>query len=179
MEVNQAATKLSWDTEVIFYMRQVYSMCVWWILERANQSIQQLSSTLEQQSPNGEDFEELRVTDGSLFTNVAEEDKAAWSQKTQSEAGDLLTTFWKTLQYALPGDFPTCNLVERHYTSYYRMFCVCVCVCVCVHVVLVSFDIVVNQLKSLLLKQCREIPSALSSSKKQSPSKVDCSYVHI
>uniref|UniRef100_A0A8C4NWT0 SHH signaling and ciliogenesis regulator sdccag8 n=1 Tax=Dicentrarchus labrax TaxID=13489 RepID=A0A8C4NWT0_DICLA len=46
---------------------------------------------------------------------MAEEERAAWSQKTQSEA--------------------------------------------------------VNQLKSLLLKQCREIPSALSPSKKQSPSK--------
>ncbi|XP_070772289.1 serologically defined colon cancer antigen 8 homolog [Enoplosus armatus] len=81
--------------------------------QRANQSIQQLSSTLEQLSPDGE--EELRGSDGSLFATTAEEDKAAWSQKTQSEA--------------------------------------------------------VNQLKSLLLKQCREIPSPLSPSKKQSPSK--------
>ncbi|XP_076599350.1 serologically defined colon cancer antigen 8 homolog [Chaetodon auriga] len=83
--------------------------------QRANQSIQQLGSTLEQPNPDGEEVEELRGRDGSLFTAMAEEDKAAWSQKTQSEA--------------------------------------------------------VNQLKSLLLKQCREIPSALSPSKKQSPSK--------
>ncbi|KAM9344845.1 serologically defined colon cancer antigen 8 homolog isoform 1-T1 [Symphorus nematophorus] len=82
--------------------------------QRANQSIQQLSSTLEQLSPDGEEVEELRCSDGSFFATMAEEDKAAWSQKTQSEA--------------------------------------------------------VNQLKSLLLKQCREIPSALSP-KKQSPSK--------
>ncbi|XP_030296695.1 serologically defined colon cancer antigen 8 homolog [Sparus aurata] len=80
--------------------------------QRANQSIQQLSSTLEQLSPDGEEVEEVRGSDGSLFTGMAEE--AAWSQKTQSEA--------------------------------------------------------VNQLKSLLLKQCREIPSALSPSKKSSPS---------
>ncbi|XP_070696606.1 serologically defined colon cancer antigen 8 homolog [Pempheris klunzingeri] len=83
--------------------------------QRANQSIQQLSSTLEQLNPDGEEVEELRRSDGSHFTTTAEEDKAAWSQKTQSEA--------------------------------------------------------VNQLKSLLLKQCREIPSPLSPSKKQSPSK--------
>ncbi|TMS04414.1 Serologically defined colon cancer antigen 8-like protein [Larimichthys crocea] len=83
--------------------------------QRANQSIQQLSSTLEQLSPEGEEVEQLRGSDGNLLPIMAEEDKAAWSQKTQSEA--------------------------------------------------------VNQLKSLLLKQCREIPSAPSPSKKQSPSK--------
>ncbi|XP_051274518.1 serologically defined colon cancer antigen 8 homolog [Dicentrarchus labrax] len=83
--------------------------------QRANQSIQQLSSTLEQLSPDGEEVEEHRGSHGSLLTAMAEEERAAWSQKTQSEA--------------------------------------------------------VNQLKSLLLKQCREIPSALSPSKKQSPSK--------
>ncbi|XP_039995974.1 serologically defined colon cancer antigen 8 homolog isoform X2 [Xiphias gladius] len=83
--------------------------------QRANQSIQQLSSALEQLNPDGEEVEEVRGSDGSLFPTMAEEDKAAWSQKTQSEA--------------------------------------------------------VNQLKSLLLKQCREIPAPLSPSKKQSPSK--------
>ncbi|XP_036978726.1 serologically defined colon cancer antigen 8 homolog isoform X2 [Acanthopagrus latus] len=80
--------------------------------QRANQSIQQLSSTLEQLSPDGEEVEEVRGSDGSLLAGTAEE--AAWSQKTQSEA--------------------------------------------------------VNQLKSLLQKQCKEIPSALSPSKKSSPS---------
>ncbi|XP_068575632.1 serologically defined colon cancer antigen 8 homolog [Cebidichthys violaceus] len=83
--------------------------------QRANQSIQQLSSALGQLSSDGEEVEEPRGSDGSLFTTMAEEDKAAWSQKTQSEA--------------------------------------------------------VNQLKSLLLKQCREVPSPLTPSKKQSPSK--------
>ncbi|XP_037639239.1 serologically defined colon cancer antigen 8 homolog [Sebastes umbrosus] len=83
--------------------------------QRANQSIQQLSSALEQLSSDGEEVEEPRGSDGSLFTAMAEEDKAAWSQKTQSEA--------------------------------------------------------VNQLKSLLLKQCRDIPSPLSPSKKSSPAK--------
>ncbi|XP_075931840.1 serologically defined colon cancer antigen 8 homolog isoform X1 [Anarhichas minor] len=83
--------------------------------QRANQSIQQLSSALGQLSSDGEEVEEPRGSDGSLFTATADENKAAWSQKTQSEA--------------------------------------------------------VNQLKSLLLKQCREIPSPLTPSKKQSPSK--------
>ncbi|XP_074501687.1 serologically defined colon cancer antigen 8 homolog [Sebastes fasciatus] len=83
--------------------------------QRANQSIQQLSSALEQLSSDGEEVEEPRGSDGSLFTAMAEEDKAAWSQKTQSEA--------------------------------------------------------VNQLKSLLLKQCRDIPAPLSPSKKPSPAK--------
>ncbi|XP_033468474.1 serologically defined colon cancer antigen 8 homolog [Epinephelus lanceolatus] len=83
--------------------------------QRANQSIQQLSSALEHLSSDGEEVEEPKGSDGSLFTAMAEEDKAAWSQKTQSEA--------------------------------------------------------VNQLKSLLLKQCRDIPTPLSPSKKQSPAK--------
>lgn len=83
--------------------------------QRANQSIQQLSSALEQLNPDGEEVEEVRGSDGSLFTAMAEEDTAAWSQKTQSEA--------------------------------------------------------VNQLKSLLLKQCREMPAPLSPPKKHTPSK--------
>ncbi|XP_067371832.1 serologically defined colon cancer antigen 8 homolog isoform X3 [Channa argus] len=83
--------------------------------ERANQSIQQLSGALEQLHPDREDVEGIRGNDGTLFTSMAEEDKAAWSQKSQSEA--------------------------------------------------------VNQLKSLLLKQCREIPTPLSPSKKPSRSK--------
>lgn len=49
--------------------------------------------------------------------------------------------------------------------------------CVCIHV-LMSFGIVVNQLKSLLLKQCREIPTALSPSKKQPSSKVEYAAKH-
>lgn len=80
--------------------------------QRANQSIQQLSSALQQLDLDEEQVEEVR---GGVTTTMAEEDKAAWSQKSQSEA--------------------------------------------------------VNQLKSLLLKQGREIPTALSPSKKQSPSK--------
>ncbi|MED6233919.1 hypothetical protein ATANTOWER_019079, partial [Ataeniobius toweri] len=80
--------------------------------QRANQSIQQLSSALEQLDPDGED---VRAGPGNFLTMAAEEDTAAWSHKTQSEA--------------------------------------------------------VNQLKSLLLKQCREIPTPLSPSEKRSPSK--------
>ncbi|GLD63959.1 serologically defined colon cancer antigen 8 homolog [Lates japonicus] len=83
--------------------------------QRANQSIQQLSGALEQLNPDGEEVEEVRGSDGSLLSTMAEENKAAWSQKTQSEA--------------------------------------------------------VNQLKSLLLKQCKDIPAPLSPSRKQSPSK--------
>ncbi|XP_055358685.1 serologically defined colon cancer antigen 8 homolog isoform X6 [Betta splendens] len=80
--------------------------------QRAHQSIQHLSSTLEQLRA---DDEEVRGNDGSSFTTSAEDDKAAWSHKTQSEA--------------------------------------------------------VNQLKSLLLKQHREISAPLSAFKKQSPAK--------
>ncbi|XP_072246835.1 serologically defined colon cancer antigen 8 homolog isoform X2 [Leuresthes tenuis] len=80
--------------------------------QQANQSIQQLSSTLEPLSPDDEDVERR---DGSFFRTAAEEDNAAWSQKTQSEA--------------------------------------------------------VNQLKSLLFRQCREIPTPFSAPERQSPSK--------
>ncbi|XP_037541874.1 serologically defined colon cancer antigen 8 homolog [Nematolebias whitei] len=80
--------------------------------QRANENIQELSSALEQLSPDGE---VVRGSNDTFFAAMAEEDKTAWSQKTQSEA--------------------------------------------------------VNQLKSLLLKQCREIPTPLSPSEKQSPSK--------
>ncbi|XP_008427391.1 serologically defined colon cancer antigen 8 homolog [Poecilia reticulata] len=79
--------------------------------QRANQSLQQLSGALDQQDRDGED---VQPAAGGVFT-AAEEDKTAWSHKTQSEA--------------------------------------------------------VNQLKSLLLKQGREIPTSLSPSGKQSPSK--------
>lgn len=68
--------------------------------ERANKSIQQLSSTLEQLSHDGEEVEELRGSEGSLYTTMAEEDKGAWSQKTQSEAGD--------------SDFLADNLIDRY-----------------------------------------------------------------
>ncbi len=65
--------------------------------ERANQSIQQLSSTLEQLNPDGEEVEELRGSDGGLLTAMSEEDKAAWSQKTQSEAGDSVISCGTTV----------------------------------------------------------------------------------
>lgn len=64
---------------------------VYVVSERANESIQQLSSALEQLNPDEEEKEEeeaVRASDGSFFTNMNEEDKTAWSQKTQSEAGD-------------------------------------------------------------------------------------------
>lgn len=57
------------------------------ISERANQSIQQLSGALEQLNPDGED---VRRSEGNLFTMVDEEDKDAWSQKTHSEAGNTV-----------------------------------------------------------------------------------------
>ncbi|XP_004551480.2 serologically defined colon cancer antigen 8 homolog isoform X1 [Maylandia zebra] len=83
--------------------------------QRANQSIQHLSSAPLQLDPDGDEVEEVRGGDEDHYTTMAEEDKAAWNQKSQSEA--------------------------------------------------------VNQLKSLLLKQGREIPTPVSPSKKQSPSK--------
>ena len=64
-------------------------MCIM-VSERANQSLQQLSSALEQQSSDEEEEEEgeePRGREGSLFT-MAGEDRTAWSQKTQSEAGN-------------------------------------------------------------------------------------------
>lgn len=57
--------------------------------ERANKSIQQLSSTLEQLSHDGEEGEELRSGDASRYAATAEDDKGGWNQKTQSEAGDV------------------------------------------------------------------------------------------
>lgn len=64
------------------------TVCIF-VSERANQSIQQLSSALEHLHADGEEVEEVRGSDGTLFTTLSEEDKAAWSQKTQSEAGDV------------------------------------------------------------------------------------------
>ncbi len=65
------------------------------------------------------------------------------------------------------------TLLTDNAQSYNKMLLLCVCVCVCVFMLVsVSFGVVVNQLKSLLLKQCREIPAPLSPSKKHSPSKV-------
>ncbi|XP_058507240.1 serologically defined colon cancer antigen 8 homolog isoform X3 [Solea solea] len=90
--------------------------------QRANQSIQLLSSTLEQLNPDGGEVEEVGVSDGRFFSLIAEEDKATWNQKTHSEA--------------------------------------------------------VNQLKSLLLKQCKDIPASLSPSKKLSPPKDLVPVIH-
>lgn len=61
--------------------------------ERANRSIQQLSGgAVEHLHPDGEEVQEVRGSDGSLFCTMAEEEEeeatAAWSQKTQSEAGE-------------------------------------------------------------------------------------------
>lgn len=67
------------------------------VSERANQSIQQLSSALEQQSSDEEEVEEPRGSGGSLFTALIEEDNAAWSQKTQSEAGDSVISCGTTV----------------------------------------------------------------------------------
>lgn len=83
--------------------------------QQANHSIQQLRSALEKPSPFEEEDEAVKGSEGRAFLATAEDDKSAWSPKTQSEA--------------------------------------------------------VNQLKSLLLKQCKEIPAPLSPSKKHSPSK--------
>uniref|UniRef100_A0A3B5M2V5 SHH signaling and ciliogenesis regulator sdccag8 n=1 Tax=Xiphophorus couchianus TaxID=32473 RepID=A0A3B5M2V5_9TELE len=52
--------------------------------ERANQSLQQLSGALNQLDPDEED---VRPAAGDVFP---EEDKTAWSHKTQSEAGESL-----------------------------------------------------------------------------------------
>ncbi|XP_028324993.1 serologically defined colon cancer antigen 8 homolog [Gouania willdenowi] len=83
----------------------------------ANRRMQQLSSDSEQLNPEEEvETNEGRNSNGNIIiTTMSEEDKAPWSQKSQSEA--------------------------------------------------------VNQLKSLLLKQCKDIPPSLSPSEQPSPSK--------
>lgn len=54
---------------------------------RANQSIQQLSSTLEQpHHSEGREEQQGKGLRGSLFTPM-DGDKTAWNQKAQSEAG--------------------------------------------------------------------------------------------
>lgn len=53
--------------------------------ERANQSIQHLSSAPLQLDPDGDEVEEVRGGDEDHYTTMAE---AAWNQKSQSEAGD-------------------------------------------------------------------------------------------
>ena len=88
------------------------------VSERANQSIQQLSSALEQLNPDGEEVEEVRECDGSPFSTMAEEEKTAWSQKTQSEAGDSVISFGsqidtQTLEYTTWRYLPLHNLVDR------------------------------------------------------------------
>lgn len=72
------------------------------VLERANENIQQLSSALEQLSPDGE---VVRGSNDTFFAAVAEEDKTAWSQKTQSEAGDSRLKFcaFCSAFYYIPG----------------------------------------------------------------------------
>lgn len=55
--------------------------------EWANQSTQHLNSIMQRLSDDGEEMKAPRGSDGSPFATMAEEDRAAWSQKTQSEAG--------------------------------------------------------------------------------------------
>lgn len=104
-----SAAELSWGTEIIYCIL----LCIL-DSERANQSIQQLSSTLEQLSPDGEEVEEVRGSDGSLLAGTAEE--AAWSQKTQSEAGDSVISCGMADSSA-PGDLPAHSVVDRQCTK--------------------------------------------------------------
>lgn len=72
-------------------------------------------------------MEEPRGSDGSLFTATAEEDRAAWSQKTQSEAGDSVIS-------SSPSD-KDIVLLEMSTMQEVKLKCfVCACVCafVCV-----------------------------------------------
>lgn len=71
---------------MIYYVT-LASMCML-TSERANQSIQHLSSAPLQLDPDGDEVEEVRGGDEDHYTTMAEEDKAAWNQKSQSEAGD-------------------------------------------------------------------------------------------
>lgn len=146
------------------------------VSERANQSIQQLSSALEQLNPDGEEVEEVRGSDGSLLSTMAEEDKAAWSQKTQSEAGDSVIRCGMAVSHLVVRhlEISLCRILMIDSTqSYNKMLLMFVYM-----LVLVAFGAEVNQLKSLLLKQCKEIPAPLSPSRKQSPSKVEYAALH-
>lgn len=78
-----------------------------------------------------------------------------------------LVVRWRLDSYSEPlGDF----LSQSFYTSFNKVFLVLICVYI---LIFVSFGFVVNQLKSLLLKQGREITTTLSPSKKQPPPKVE------
>lgn len=69
-------------------------------------------------------MEEPRGSDGSLFTTTAEEDRAAWSQKTQSEAGDLVIS-------SSPSD-KDIVLLEMSTMQEVKLKCfVCVRLCAC------------------------------------------------
>uniref|UniRef100_A0A1A8JHK4 Serologically defined colon cancer antigen 8 n=1 Tax=Nothobranchius kuhntae TaxID=321403 RepID=A0A1A8JHK4_NOTKU len=81
----------------------------------ANQSIQQLSSTVKQvnaadhndyddDDAAADDEEEAKGSGGTFFTAVAEEGRAPWSQKTQSEAVNQL----KSLLLKQHIEIPTC-----------------------------------------------------------------------
>lgn len=97
--------------------------------ERANQSIQQLSSTLEQLIPDEEEVkevEEVRGSDGSLFTGMAEE--AAWSQKTQSEAGDsVISCGMADIIVQHLEIYLLIVLLTDNAQSYNKMLLMCVC----------------------------------------------------
>ncbi|KAM4607035.1 serologically defined colon cancer antigen 8 homolog [Polymixia lowei] len=58
--------------------------------ERANRSIQQLSSVLTLRSPDGEEVEGDRSSPGSPDSPTAGEEEAAWTQRSQSEAVNQL-----------------------------------------------------------------------------------------
>lgn len=87
-DVHICTVKLNLVDHILYYI----GIYVYADSELANQSIQQLSSALPQLDPDEEQVEEVGGGNEDHFTTMAEEDKAAWSQKSQSEAGDLVTT---------------------------------------------------------------------------------------
>lgn len=120
-----SAAEVSWGMEIIYCIL----LCIL-DSERANQSIQQLSSTLEQLSPDGEEVEEVRGSDGSLFTGMAEE--ATWSQKTQSEAGDsVISCGMADIIVQHLEIYLLIVLLTDNAQSYNKMLLVCVCLHVC------------------------------------------------
>ena len=119
-----SAAKVSWGMEIIYCIL----LCIL-DSERANQSIQQLSSTLEQLIPDEEEVkevEEVRGSDGSLFTGMAEE--AAWSQKTQSEAGDsVISCGMADIIVQHLEIYLLIVLLTDNAQSYNKMLLMCVC----------------------------------------------------
>lgn len=121
--------------------------------ERANK-------TIKRPSHDGGEGEELRGGgDAGCLATASQDDRGGWNQKSQSEAGEQR----RSQRSAAAPRSPRSCLVSRNSL-----------LGLCVAHLCRNSALAVNQLKSLLMKQCKEIPQVVSPSRKQSPSKVLC-----